>query len=1213
MADEQVKTVISADIQVKTDAAKAELERVAAAFARAFSPKGINTNALRSAITDLEKMVSGPMAKAGEGFAQSLSRDLSRVVRQIRSAGGEITEAQQREVARLSEIAGRARVRQVATVSVTEDIEGQARAAAAEARIADAVSRRAALEARAAETSEAASRRRKKAAAELSLLEAKAAAQAAAGEAKIADAASRRAVLDARATAISEVASGRRETAAAQVSLLEAKAAATSETASRRRETAAAQASLLEAKAAATSEAVSRQRETTAARVSLLEAKTANEIARGQQAAERAAQRRQRGLERIAQLEAEISGITSRAAATRLDPSSGLSPLQESRGSIANIRATQNRMRDMSGNPFQVLAAVSGSFTGITPIRREIEDLSGKIVESAQRAEAAARSYNSLERALRQIKRAGGAVTPDQIAALRSLKRDADSARQEIDKLDARARKLTTGVGGAGFKGRAAIDFLTQNILVGSLFTVGFTAAQAINENIVAGAVTFGRKLLDPIAIAKDKAAELKQVLGGVAEDPERVAAAIGISLREARGFRQAFAIGENLQLQTEFRRRVGPATTPEMVIFNDIKKFLNVDEQRAISEKTGRASTVMLQAATIFAAAVAAQRLGAFIRPSAGAGAAAGTAVNSAGRIYNTATGRFVSGGAAAVGATEAAAIGATTRAAAAANKAATAISSGPLAKASGAIAKIGGSNVFTAGVSAAITIASGGGAGEAAGTFGGSIAGTAIGATIGTFLLPGIGTAIGGFIGGIAGSIGGGAIGSNLDRANGQGTNAILPAGATAAVVASVARVSIAKIGVGAAVIGTLLQSPDVQSFVSENIAAIQSGDPGATAQIGDVARNAIAVQRLDIARSILSTDTASTKLTVDQIAFIGTLKGIEAEIGRIKERQMEMEQRRVDIANRALTAASDELARQRNLVDILRAAAFGGPGGNVDPAAGIEDPNRAAMARIARERMNIDRAQRNEQLRQRNIDREERLQRIRDAISIAGVRQAGMTSFDVAANIAEAQAQQVKEQRGMAAEERANRRSDRLYEISLQEQYYTAVIAAEEAVIARDNASAAADEAKVDQGAALSEALIGGAKEARNIWDTVTSAGYVARNTIDGFASLLEAVTGIQITTDAEMQAAQNAFRAGERGRAIGGPVTGGSAYMVGERGPEIFVPGTSGRIAPNAELGRGGSTTIVLQAAPVMIDGQRVGEVIERRVSVNNSRRAAFGVG
>lgn len=32
----------------------------------------------------------------------------------------------------------------------------------------------------------------------------------------------------------------------------------------------------------------------------------------------------------------------------------------------------------------------------------------------------------------------------------------------------------------------------------------------------------------------------------------------------------------------------------------------------------------------------------------------------------------------------------------------------------------------------------------------------------------------------------------------------------------------------------------------------------------------------------------------------------------------------------------------------------------------------------------------------------------------------------------------------------------------------------------------------------------------------------------------------------------------------GRATGGPVTGGRAYMVGERGPEMFVPSSSGQI-------------------------------------------------
>lgn len=38
-----------------------------------------------------------------------------------------------------------------------------------------------------------------------------------------------------------------------------------------------------------------------------------------------------------------------------------------------------------------------------------------------------------------------------------------------------------------------------------------------------------------------------------------------------------------------------------------------------------------------------------------------------------------------------------------------------------------------------------------------------------------------------------------------------------------------------------------------------------------------------------------------------------------------------------------------------------------------------------------------------------------------------------------------------------------------------------------------------------------------------------------------------------------------------RAMGGPVSSGSPYIVGERGPELFVPGRSGTIVPNNEMG------------------------------------------
>ena len=44
----------------------------------------------------------------------------------------------------------------------------------------------------------------------------------------------------------------------------------------------------------------------------------------------------------------------------------------------------------------------------------------------------------------------------------------------------------------------------------------------------------------------------------------------------------------------------------------------------------------------------------------------------------------------------------------------------------------------------------------------------------------------------------------------------------------------------------------------------------------------------------------------------------------------------------------------------------------------------------------------------------------------------------------------------------------------------------------------------------------------------------------------------------------------------GRATGGPVTGGRAYLVGERGPELFVPTAAGRVEPG--VGGGGAREV-----------------------------------
>lgn len=62
-----------------------------------------------------------------------------------------------------------------------------------------------------------------------------------------------------------------------------------------------------------------------------------------------------------------------------------------------------------------------------------------------------------------------------------------------------------------------------------------------------------------------------------------------------------------------------------------------------------------------------------------------------------------------------------------------------------------------------------------------------------------------------------------------------------------------------------------------------------------------------------------------------------------------------------------------------------------------------------------------------------------------------------------------------------------------------------------------------------------------------------------------------------------------------RAGGGPVSGGTPYVVGERGPELFVPGSSGSVVPNHALGGGGITLNVTVTNPVASGEQLANEL------------------
>ena len=54
----------------------------------------------------------------------------------------------------------------------------------------------------------------------------------------------------------------------------------------------------------------------------------------------------------------------------------------------------------------------------------------------------------------------------------------------------------------------------------------------------------------------------------------------------------------------------------------------------------------------------------------------------------------------------------------------------------------------------------------------------------------------------------------------------------------------------------------------------------------------------------------------------------------------------------------------------------------------------------------------------------------------------------------------------------------------------------------------------------------------------------------------------------------------FLGGLKGKAVGGPVSANTPYMVGEKGPELFTPTNAGSITPNNRMGGGGQTISVV---------------------------------
>lgn len=79
----------------------------------------------------------------------------------------------------------------------------------------------------------------------------------------------------------------------------------------------------------------------------------------------------------------------------------------------------------------------------------------------------------------------------------------------------------------------------------------------------------------------------------------------------------------------------------------------------------------------------------------------------------------------------------------------------------------------------------------------------------------------------------------------------------------------------------------------------------------------------------------------------------------------------------------------------------------------------------------------------------------------------------------------------------------------------------------------------------------------------------------------------------------------------GKAAGGPVTGGTTYLVGEKGPELFTPGSNGTIIPNNRLvGKSGGGSVINITVNGALDAEGTARQI---VDVLNRATARGGSG
>ena len=108
-------------------------------------------------------------------------------------------------------------------------------------------------------------------------------------------------------------------------------------------------------------------------------------------------------------------------------------------------------------------------------------------------------------------------------------------------------------------------------------------------------------------------------------------------------------------------------------------------------------------------------------------------------------------------------------------------------------------------------------------------------------------------------------------------------------------------------------------------------------------------------------------------------------------------------------------------------------------------------------------------------------------------------------------------------------------------------------------------------------MEDAKLRGVNNLENALVSLVTGATTAKDAFKDMArSILADLARIMIQQQITLPLAQSMGFNVSGARAMGGPVTSGRPYLVGEKGPELFVPGRTGGIVPNNQMGGGGVT-------------------------------------